>query len=162
MSVLNTVAEFLDTEGVRYETDEDARVVRFYFTTEAAGWMVSVHHFSELQQLVVASHLPSVVPPELRPAVMEFATRINNELLVGNFDIDLDAGHVRYRTGIDLDELDVNAALVRNLIYANVWGMDLHSEGLNRVAYGGLDPEEAVALVRNAEADEDPSEPAAT
>lgn len=155
MSILRSICDFLDAEGVRYEADEPAQAVRFFFTTEAAGWMVSVHHFTELQQVVAASHFPSVVPPELRDAVMEYAIRVNNELLVGGFDVDLDAGHVRFRTGMDLDDIDVNASLVRNLLYANISGMDMYLQGLNRVAFGGMAPADAVALVRTSDEPED-------
>lgn len=155
MSLFESIESFLSAENVPFDRDEELGLVRFFFVTENGNWMVTVHPFEDAAQLVVLSHFPSLVEEGHRASIMEFATRVNSDLFVGSFDVDLESGQVRFRTGLDLDDLEVTEALVRNLIYSNVSVMDTHIEGLNRVAFGGMAPNEAFALLRSAEPDEE-------
>jgi hypothetical protein len=143
MSLVQSVETFLSTENVPFDRDDELGLIRFFFVTENGNWMVTVHPFEDAQQLVVFSHFPSVVEEGRRSAVAEFATRVNSDLFVGSFDVDVDVGQVRFRTGLDLDDLDVTQALIRNLVYSNVSVMDGCLPALNRVAHGGAEPKAA-------------------
>ena len=147
MSVYEAINQFLNDENVRFEHDEELNLIRFFFSAETAGWMVTVHHFEEASQLVVLSHFPSVVEEEFRTVVGEFVLRVNWELVVGGYDFGVDDGNLRFRTSIDIDDLEVTPLFVRNLIYSNISTMDLHIAALNRVAHGGSSVEEAFQLL---------------
>ena len=147
MSVMETIGQFLREEEVGFEQDDELKVIRFLFSNEAAGWTVTIHYLEDAAQIVVLSHLSSTVAEEFRSVVAEFVLRANCDLLVGGFDFGLDDGLVRFRTAMDIDDLDVTTQFVRNLIYSNVSTMDLHITALNRLAHGGANVAEAFQLL---------------
>ncbi len=74
----------------------------------------------------------------------EFINRANFGMIIGNFELDLGDGEVRYKTSVDLEGVDIQANMLRNLLYANVLTMDKYFTGLMRVTYGGITAEEAI------------------
>ena len=77
-------------------------------------------------------------------AVSEFITRANFGMIIGNFELDLSDGEVRYKTSVDLEGVDIQSNMLRNLLYANVLTMDKYFTGLMRVIYGGITAQEAI------------------
>ena len=77
-------------------------------------------------------------------AVAEFITRANFGMIIGNFEFDYSDGEIRYKTSVDLEGVEVQSNLLRNLVYANVLTMDKYFTGLMRVMYGGITPDEAI------------------
>ena len=77
----------------------------------------------------------------------EFLTRANYGLIIGNFEMDLTDGEVRYKTGIDVEGDRLSAALVKNLVYANVLTMDQYLPGIMRLIYADVSPAEAIVQV---------------
>ena len=59
------------------------------------------------------------VPQEHRSEVAEYLTRVNADLPVGAFDMDWDAGEVRFRTSIDLQGEQLTDALLRGVVLSN-------------------------------------------
>ena len=76
--------------------------------------------------------------------VAEFITRANYGLKVGNFEMDMDDGEVRFKTSIDVEKDQLNRTQVSNLVYANVWTMDRYLPGIFSVIYGSENPRQAV------------------
>lgn len=56
------------------------------------------------------------VPPERRLAVAELITRINYGLPVGNFELDLGDGEVRFKSSASYAGLELGPELVRNVL----------------------------------------------
>jgi len=59
------------------------------------------------------------IPKDKITAVMEFITRFNYGISIGNFEINLDSGTIRYKTSLDFDTTKPTADLIAPLIYAN-------------------------------------------
>ncbi|OJX40393.1 MAG: hypothetical protein BGO78_11045 [Chloroflexi bacterium 44-23] len=89
------------------------------------------------------SYFPVNVPPEKRSQIAELITRINYGMRVGNFELDYEDGEVRFKTSIDVENVDLSQALVSNHVYANVWTMDRYLSALFAVIYGNISPQEA-------------------
>jgi hypothetical protein len=80
------------------------------------------------------------VPADRRPAVMELITRINVELAVSWFELDLDHGSVSARSGLDFEGIrPTDDALVENAFYAAERTLDRFLPALTAVALEGLD-----------------------
>ena len=78
-----------------------------------------------------------------------YLTLANYGLLVGNFEMNLDDGELRYKTSLDFEGLDeLPLQLVRNLVAANVRTMERYLPGLAAVAEGA-DPRAAVTAVES-------------
>ena len=85
------------------------------------------------------------VPPDKRLAVCEALTRANYGLRVGNFEMDMDDGEVRYKASIDVEGGVLGETMVQNLVRASVSSFDRYYPALMRVVWAGIAPAEAIA-----------------
>ena len=65
-------------------------------------------------------------------------------MAVGNVEMDFSDGEVRYKTSVDLEDVEIAGRLVRNMIYTNVLTLDRYIPGLMRMLTGGVSPVEAI------------------
>ena len=123
--------------------ETDAGVLETAFEGSATVWPVRIHVFEEDVRAVFVSAFPAVVPDEHRAAVGEFCNRANFGLAIGNFELDVDGGEVRFRTSVDAEGLEPTPELVCNAVVANVLTMDRYVTGLLAVL-NGTDPADAI------------------
>lgn len=144
--VLDEVKAFFDQDDWNYQPlDEAPHWLRMGFKGEDAEWRCYAQCDEEREIFCFYSVAPVKVSEEKRAAVMEFLTRANYGMLIGNFEIDLSDGEVRYKTSIDIEGTPLNHMLAKRLVYANVTTMDRYLRGVMAVAFGGVDPAKAVA-----------------
>ena len=67
-------------------------------------------------------------------------------MIIGNFELDLSDGEIRYKTAIDVEGTILNHALMKQIVYANVLTMDRYYAGLQAVSEGA-EPAPAVAAI---------------
>ncbi|MFI5166410.1 MAG: YbjN domain-containing protein [Thermoanaerobaculales bacterium] len=87
------------------------------------------------------------VPEARRREVMEFLTRANYGLLLGNFEFDLNDGEVRFKCAMDVEGGEITHTQYQNLLYVAVSMADRYYPGLQRVVQGSADPAAAIAEV---------------
>ncbi len=105
-----------------------------------AQWVAYLTTLEEAHQLIVHSMVPDTVPEHRRPAVALFLTRANYGLPIGNFEMDLDSGEVRYKTSVDVEGDELSDALIDHLLMANVVTTGRYLDGL-RAVIGGAAPD---------------------
>lgn len=93
--------------------------------------------------------LEGKVPEPRRREVMEFLTRANYGLLLGNFEMDLSDGEVRFRCSLTTEGSTLGYEQHRNMLYVSVGMMDRYVLGLQRVIQGTADPAAAIAEVES-------------
>jgi hypothetical protein len=103
----------------------------------------------EQDQFAFYSQCQINAPEDRRAAVAEFITRANYGMIIGNFEMDFSDGEIRYKTSVDVEGTELNAALLKQLFYANVYMMDKYLPGLMKVCFAGADPAEAIAEIEN-------------
>lgn len=101
-------------------------------------------------RVIFYSVAPFLVEPDQRAGVMEYLTRANYGLGIGNFEMDLDDGEVRFKTSLDIDDAELTVELMRPIVYMNVQTMDRYIQGLVAVSEGA-DPVEAIAQAESEE-----------
>lgn len=142
--ILESMKAFLGEERWSFEADAEHPVLRCRFTGSAGTWTCLVQAREEQEQLLVYSIAPLRVPAERRRDVAEYLTRANYGLVLGNFELDFADGEARFKTSVDAEDVVVDAALLRPLVYQNVLTMDRYLAGLRDVALGGMAPALAV------------------
>lgn len=85
------------------------------------------------------------VPAEKRLEVCEALTRANYGLRVGNFEMDMEDGEVRYKASLDVEGGVLGETMVQNLVRASVASFDRYYPALMRVVWAGTSPAEAIA-----------------
>jgi hypothetical protein len=106
-------------------------------------WLAHVRVREGQQQVSCYSILPLKVPELKRMAVAEFITRVNYDMIIGNFELDLRDGEVRYKTALEIEQGQTTEGLLDRLVYANMMVMDRYLLSLMSVIYGSVSPEEA-------------------
>ena len=82
---------------------------------------------------------------------MEFITRANYGLLIGNFELDLADGEVRFKTGLDVRGAQLTATLAGRAIIPNLHAVNTYLPGLEAlVGDNAADPADLVADIENA------------
>jgi len=138
-----TVLEFFREEKFKIEVEEENKSIFLFISGVGGTWMGLLKVYEEGGQIVFYSAIPTRVPAENRWAVMEFITRANYNLLVGNFEMDFDDGEVRFKTSIDVSGETLTPGLVKNIVYFNLIAMDRYLESLMTVMYGGKKAKDA-------------------
>jgi hypothetical protein len=72
-----------------------------------------------------------------KAALIEFLTRANFGLFLGNFEMDLDSNQIRFKNSVDVEGDRLSDALIRNCVYAACMTMDRHWPALQKLAAGG-------------------------
>ena len=90
---------------------------------------------------------PLMAPEHKRPAIAELLTRANYGMSLGNFELDLRDGEIRYKTSIDVEGSRLTEALLAPLVYANRSTMDRYMPAIIDVLYQGGDPAMAAEAV---------------
>lgn len=119
------------------------------FRGDNGNWTCMAVAVEEHDQLLFYSVSPVTAPEDKRTLIGEFLHRANYGLHVGNFEIDFSDGEIRFKTSIDVEGTDLNAELIRNLVYMNCMMMDRYLPGVLGIIHGGLSPVDAVAKVEN-------------
>lgn len=115
-------------------------------------WSVVVQVHEPEQVIVLYSLSPSDAPAERFDDVVEFVTRANAGMVIGNFEFDYGDGEVRFKTSIDFQGLadehlrgPVLEYFTRDLAYTNVGIFDRYLPALRQVMSGEATPEAAIA-----------------
>ena len=99
-----------------------------------------IHSYARIHEehkfLICYATVEDRVPEQLRVVVMEFITRINYGLYIGNFELDYTDGEVRFKSSIDFSHITLTEALVKNTIYPAVRTFDRYMPRLMNVTYG--------------------------
>lgn len=149
-SLFDILIDFLTEDGWSPERVPGEALVRIRVRGEHGEWDAFGHVREEDQLIIVYSELPIGAPQERRPEVMEFVTRANFGLPIGNFELDPDDGELRFKTSIDLKGDRLSPALLRQLVWDNIGTTDKYLPGLQQVIESG---ETAVAALARINAD---------
>ena len=124
--LMPTVVAFFEEEGFEFLRHEDGDALLTTYRGKNGSFGCEAFVREEEQQFLFYSNCPDRVPEDRLPEISELLTRANQALAIGNFDLDLDDGKIRFRTSIDVEGDRLTVALVRQLVAANVSTMDLY------------------------------------
>ena len=144
-SLLDTVRALLEERGWEVEEHREQSLLRTLLEGRSGSWSCFVRTREDTGQITVHSICPRTAPEATREAVAEFLTRLNYGLIIGNFEMDLDDGEVRYKTSIDVEGEPLTAAQMRKLMEYNGHAMDAHLPLLEDVMDATATPLEAMA-----------------
>lgn len=146
--MLNAVTEFLIQEDWPYEmASEDPAILTMGFAGHSGQWNCFLQLRAVQEQVVFYSICPFEIPEGSRENLMEFVTRANFGLVIGNFELNLADGELRYKTSIDVEGEALTPKLVKSLIFANVFTMDRYLSGIQLLLQTDLSPEAAIRQV---------------
>lgn len=143
--IFSAMVGFFEDDRWPFTVVDGEPVLSMHFVGQNGHWVCYAQAREAQQQFVFYSVCPMAMPDFKRTAVAEFVTRANYGMIIGNFELDLDDGEVRYKTSLDVEGTEINGALIRQAAYANVLMMDRYLPSLLSLVYTDITPAEAVA-----------------
>jgi hypothetical protein len=145
--LMDTMIAFFEEDEWPYTIVEEGSVLGIVFQGQHGQWTCYAQAREPQQQFVFYSVCPVNAPQSKRNAMMAFLTRANYGLVIGNFEMDLEDGEIRYKTSIDVEGTELVAPLMKPVVYANVMMMDQYLPGIMSIIYSDVSPEQAIAQV---------------
>jgi len=146
VSLFDVLCTTLTKDGWEFAYDRKNEIVRL----EIRGSNTNFYSFlivdEDQESLLCNTHINQKIPYAKRLEVCEFMNRVNYELANGNFEMDMDAGEIRYRTCLDLAGSDASKEQILNLIWNGAQGFDNYYPGLIQLVFGEYTPEEAISF----------------
>lgn len=112
---------------------DDTITLRIFVKGKNAEWACMIRCFEGSARLLVYSLYPQQVEEGLRSRISELICRINYGLILGNFEMDWTDGELRYKTSMDIEAIQLNRTILRNLVYGNFHSFDMY---FNAIAQG--------------------------
>jgi hypothetical protein len=148
-SLFDILLDFLSEDGWAPESLPGESMARLRVRGENGEWDAFVLAREADQQIVVYAECPLSAPTDRRTEIMTLVTRANFGLSVGNFELDLDDGEIRYRTSLDVKEDRLSPALLRQLVWNNIATTDRYLPALRQVIESGATAAEALAKIES-------------
>lgn len=140
LKLYEAVVSFMDAAGRHYhsEVEGNESVVAAEIAGDDGTWKVYIQitEDEEVRRIVVHSPLPAIIPEHNRLKVAELLTRINYDLIIGNFELGLDDGLVLFKTTLDLADGQLTQAMFERMYELNGHTMNKHYATLLSVGFG--------------------------
>ncbi len=146
--LFDVVTTFLQADGWPLQRIGQETAYSMTAEGEHGRWTCIAQVVEEEALVLFYSACPFTVPVDRRVAVGELLHRVNFSLLIGNFELDWEEGHIRYRTSVDLRGQRPGALLISQLVYRNVLTMDKYLPAIQAVIQGKLSPVQALAQIK--------------
>lgn len=144
-SAFERVVRFLENDKWPIKKGDDKTYLFCNFRGENGRWLFSAS-FHESDITTFYSEADVTVPADKMEPVMEFITRANDGLFLGNFELDMDDRLVKFKTSLAYDSIEeLTQGLIGRAVYINVNTMDQYLPGIMSVIYGNVTPKEAIA-----------------
>jgi hypothetical protein len=128
--LLSVIVNFLESRGWPHTQMPGRNVITFPFQGDNERWTVYAEAREEDWRVIFYSVVPFNVPKERRLPVAEFITRANYGLSIGNFELDLADGEVRFKTSIDVKGAQLTPKLVERAVVMNLHAMNTYLPGI--------------------------------
>lgn len=142
--IFDSMEAFFKSDGWPITRIGDNPAFSTTFRSKTQSWTCIAQAVQEENLFLFYSVCPKEAPEDLRPQVAEFLTYANYSLLVGNLEMSVEDGDIRFRTSLylpdlppeDLQNNGLLVKMVRNIVYANVMNMAYFLPGLEAVLAG--------------------------
>ncbi len=153
--IFDTMAAFLKEDGWGINRIGDSQGFSMTVKGESGQWVCIAQAEEEARIFLFYSVSPIDVPAARRQAMAEFTAYANFNTLVGNFELGLDTGDLRYKTSLSLKEIpeaalqanEVLKTLIKQTAHINVFMMDQYLPGILAVCNDGVAPKEAISRI---------------
>lgn len=146
----DTLVMFLQEEDWKFTPMPEETAALMTFNCENASYLCYARMREEQQQVMFYAIYPLRAPADRRDEVAEFVARVNYGLALGNMELDVDDGEMRFKTSADVGAAQFSLPLLRSLMQTCIATADRYYPGYTALLYGGVTPQQAVEQVESA------------
>ena len=143
----DTLVMFLQEEDWKFTPMPQETAALMTFNCENASFLCYARMREEQQQVMFYAIYPLRAPADRRAATAEFVARVNYGLALGNLELDMEDGEMRFKMSADLSAAQFSLPLLRSLMQIGIATADRYYPGYLALLYKGVTPREAVAQV---------------
>ncbi|TNF32209.1 MAG: hypothetical protein EP329_10975 [Deltaproteobacteria bacterium] len=158
MTLFERVAAVLAAEELGFEEGPSEGSLVTVIPGVHGNFVVAAVARSADERLIFYAFGEQDTPEERRAEVMELVTRANYAMLIGNFELDLEDGEVRFKVAVDLEGVEDVTSLVRTHMTACMVTFDQYLPALYAVQRGTATVLEALAVVEGGDDEGDDDE----
>ncbi|MCS6813449.1 MAG: YbjN domain-containing protein [Cyanobacteria bacterium] len=125
-SLIPVLLQFFTGDEWKTDIQQNEQMIWTTFQGQHGQWRCYAQSLDNSQQVVFYSLCPYVIPSAKQAAITEFVTEANDGLIIGNFELRVDAGELRFKTSMSVEGDRLTPALVKNLVMLNVLTMDCY------------------------------------
>lgn len=111
-----------------------------YEDADVGAWTCYALARVSQEQCLFYSQCPIQVGRDRWLAVADFLMRVNYGMPMGNFEINMDDGDIRLKTGVDVEGDRLSPALFQGIVQANLAMMTRYLSGIVKVGLEEADP----------------------
>lgn len=152
-STANLIKHFFDTDGWKYDYDEERSIFRTGMSMGSIGKLDIMIPIREDYYLVHAIFSSNAEESQY-VRVSEYLHRANYGLNNGNFEMDFEDGEIRYKTYVNFDGLQLSEEVVRDSILIPIFMFDTYGKNLVRLMIGESDPKTLIDEVEEEKREE--------
>ncbi len=146
MTLFEILCQVLRDDGWNFKCDDKNELIRINIHGTNSDFTSFIIIDEEQESLLCNTHIRQKVPFGKRLEVCNFMNRVNYELALGNFEMDMDDGEIRFRTYLDSAGAEPSKEQLLNLIWNGTQAFDTYYPGLLKIITGDFSAEEAVDL----------------
>jgi hypothetical protein len=135
MGLMSIVKEHLETYEIEFQIENEEGRIEFALTDGELIIPLTIRVLESAQQVLVYAYSPVKVPKARRMFVAEFVMRANYGLRLGNFEMDMDDGEIRFKASVDVEEGTLTPHMVRNLIRTCIGLLRKYHPGVLAIAF---------------------------
>lgn len=138
----------MEEDGWNPDIPEDQpRTVRGVYEGRNGPFWAYAKIPADADLLLCYTRCPFDTPAQAIPDAAELVARINYGMRVGNFEIDLDSGLIRFKNSLDFRGVSMTSKLILNVLMPCAFTMDRFLPGLEALIQGGESVQGAIALL---------------
>lgn len=147
-----SVRAVLASNGMRYTVNDENTVFRFGVSAKNGNWQVFITQQEESRKLAIASVCPIHTPDARKAAMCELLNRINDNIFIGRFSMDVEDGEIRFQTSAAFPGSYLGDETIDCMFHTNLMTFDTYLPALIAVIYGHNEPALAFLETQQAEA----------
>ena len=148
-NILQAIANFFTAENWPFVTVQDEKILQIAVSGQNGKLTCYAQVIEEQSLLIFYSICPIQAPESQRQALAEFLTQINYDLIIGNFQLDLTSGQIRYKTSLDVSDSTLSTTQIENLVYTNITMMDEYLPEILSIINNSSPPLDSIPFQKN-------------
>ena len=152
--IIDVVRDYLDDEGLKYNFNAERNVIRLGFNLKCR--LKEVELFVKIKEdyYLVQAEVPLNGDPKDLGELLKYLAMANFGLIVGNFEIDVEDGQVRYKTYVPCEDLEqLPKPIIEESLFCPCRMFDKYGNGIAALAMGFSDAETEYRKVHPKEED---------
>jgi hypothetical protein len=114
--LFDAVAAILADEGWTVDRHEADGWIGIPIEGSTARFILAVQALEDTGQVVVYGLVPPTVPEDRRVEAALLTARMNRGMILGNFELDLDDGELRFKASVEPGDAPLDRSLLRPLL----------------------------------------------